>query len=943
MLAATAVGLRQLGRSDPVDRSVARPSAPAPEPHARPSATVAEASLRVEYAGCMAVVRDTGEFFFDTPRCLYETLDDAEQAAEPEQTCRTHQLRLWVTHPRAEDAEFVVQVDDHDLPLSSVQTYQVKHEPGLGFCISLPEHARSLRVDIPDQPPWSLALRHVTDAPELQAQRAAFRMRSSDIQYRLRGAEIDDDIGPLLSEIEQIIDDGLSTGLLSEVVVLATSASYFVNRLEHPTEAQDLLAGLEPLVSHYPEGQAMLSVYMARPLRRQGQRFASAIASREGSRIARRIAQPTLEFDGLSDYSLMLAELGYVEAAAKWSGVALALGRKHTPREVPRLLDIIATSNLRLMGAGRPYDDPSPYYRELLAPGASETPRREAMAHLGLAEYALLSHDPKATLDHLRRIDAHLLPPRSTVFMGALELSARAELGATPSQLEPILTRLEAIARSHPLEPSINWHVFVRRGQLLEARGDRAGALAAYEEAEEALDQFLLLGALGVGGEGMFARYDEGTQRLISLRLRGPEPQVHDALCVARRAQARLSRLSVVMQRLDGPELENIRPKIHDYREFKREYEQRLRRAKTLPGDEHDRAREEAEIEQRRLQDEALKILATRSHGQIRPPCDELRARTSGELLLGLYPLGDRLLVIAAGDGEPEVQWLSISTVDETDPAALSKLLLDPFDSILEGARHVRVLASGEGAAALPIHALPWRGEPLGLTRPVVYGVELPSPPATTPEAPAPAPTRPHAVVLHDERALGAEDAGKHARDALVELGLEVRSFTTDRPSTLVLRKHLEGASHFFYGGHAYLGPVDDDPDESWPPYPGGADRRPPYLPLDDLAHLEVADILMLHPGPTLAVLLGCDTGVTRSSGQQSLAVAFLGAGSQAVIASTKPVEARQAFILGEGLYRVLGPDIVGDPGAWMMHAMSWARTQGFDEESIGDFRVYVP
>ena len=77
-------------------------------------------------------------------------------------------------------------------------------------------------------------------------------------------------------------------------------------------------------------------------------------------------------------------------------------------------------------------------------------------------------------------------------------------------------------------------------------------------------------------------------------------------------------------------------------------------------------------------------------------------------------------------------------------------------------------------------------------------------------------------------------------------------------------------------------------------------------LPLADSAGLTIADILALERTPRWAVLSGCETGrSSRKAGESlGLAQAFLIRGSQAVVATSRPVSDQASALLVEGFYR---------------------------------------
>ncbi|MEM9459438.1 MAG: CHAT domain-containing protein [Myxococcota bacterium] len=930
-LTTLAAGVHPLGCSRPADC----PSGPALAPdstcpaRSEESSTPSESSAppgpEVEYGGCTDVMGALGD-------------DDVECVYQPGKT----ELVLWITHGRASEAE--IFVDEHRV---TPQRDTLAHEPGQGYRVVLGEHAQEVTVTVPEANPWSLRLRDASTLdPDYQAQRQAIAQRAANLQMRL----LDEDERALI-ELDRLIRYTLSRGLLSIALRIAVGTSYFAtNSLEQYAVARQVLDSLEPLATRYPEGHAMFSIYRGKASRRRGRQIDAAIHTRTGSQAAMRLRNPELQADGLTEYSMVLASLGYFEAAAHWRSYTLELGREAIPHEVSSLLEVNASINLLLEKAGQPHQDPRKYYEELherSLPGSPYAwPPKLAIAQLGLAELAMLDGDPKRALRLLDAVDEEQLTDRRRANARDLALQAHLALGSPHDVIASTLRSLEALT-SQTLELGVRWGTTVRRGQALEALGRPDDARLAYEASEALLDTLLPLAALGIGGQAVVARHDEGTQRLISLLLQGPWPHAAEAFCVARQAQARQGRLSLLMNGR-GPNREPsvLSENVEAYLDAKRSYEELLRRSETLPVDQLERAKKAARQRQRDIQRLALGLLSHQREYEVRPRCDALRARDPGELLLGLYPLGDDLVIFAAGDhgvAHHRRPGLRAEDVDPRD-AAVASSLLGPIDDSIRRASSIRVLTDDE-ASRIPIHALPFDGDSLlGLERPVIYGLELPE--SVNPRLAA-APSR--ALVLADNEALDASAAADNAAGALRAMSYEVEPFETDQRRSPEIRRLLPVVDHFYYAGHAYF-TIDRDSEGAqglWPPYPGGAALEPSYLPLDEVAHLEVADILMLDSVPEVTVLMGCATGVTdlrTHTGGQSLASAFVGAGAGVVIASSHTVDAEQAFLLSEGLYHHLATLDVEGPGRWMQAAMQWAQDdERWQTESFADYRVFVP
>ncbi|MEM9461067.1 MAG: CHAT domain-containing protein [Myxococcota bacterium] len=879
----------------------------------------------VEYGGCMMTLVSIGG---DNVECVYE----------PNKT----ELKVWVTHSRASEAKIFVDSDAVNPEGDSLE-----HEPGQGYRFVLHAGVRYVTVTVPGAESWSLRLRDVTTLdPRHDAQREAIVRQARLLQVRLHKHKDE----RALIELDRLIRYTLSRGLLSLALQIAAGTSYIAtNNLEQYAVAQQILDSLATLAERYPEGRAMFSIYRGRVSRLRGRQIDAAMHTRSGSQVAMRLRNSRLQVEGLAEYAMVLANLGYFEAAGHWTNYALELCRKEVPQEISRFLEMVASTNLLLKKNGHPYQDPQSYYEELRTRSSPSDSRTQtlllAIAHLGLAEIAILKDEPGKALRLLRQVDGQHLPHRWSVMTRDLELQAHLALDSPLHTLESKLRALEEVM-PQTLDLEVQWRAAVHRGQTLEALNRPRDALLAYEASERILDVFLPLVTVGVDSQNVAIRYDEGTHRLISLLLQESEPRAKDALCIARRAQARLRRLSVLLNRpdvaMDQPELFQ---EIDAYLRAKREHEELLRKATILPVDSLRRASRVAQQQRRDFQEIALAVLSRQREHEVRPRCEELRARSPGELLLGLYPVGEDLVVFISDD-EGVVHHVLRNrgaTVSDWRNTALARSLLGPIEDRIPRASSIRVLAGGE-ARAIPVHALPFEEDSLlGLERPVVYSFEFPVRMSELSTGPA------HALVLGDTQALGAVGVADFVAEALLARDHNVDAFTTNENMGVEIRALLPVSNHFFYAGHAYFRSEHDPADVQrlWPPYPGGAALGPSYLPLDEVAHLEVADVLMLDRVPELAVLMGGATGVDDRRthiGGQSLASAFVEAGSSVVIASTRTVNSQQAFLLSEGLYRHLLTLDAEGPGRWMQAAMRWVKNDDrWHAESFADYRVFVP
>jgi len=883
-------------------------------------------SVHVEFGGCKTVLWELGA---DSITCVYS---------------RDSPLQLWVDHPDAELAGILIADRPIDANLRTLES-----ESGAGFEVAIADSGvTALQVAVPDAPRWTLRmLEDASLGEDLERARAGFRHEGGKIQERLRAGD-----RTALESLDELLRNALSRGLLGDAVSFTPGASYFTTTvLEEPAAALQMLDALNDLtLRRFPHGHARLQIYRSQALRRLGHSLDATMAARDGSRIAMRLDDDKRLLGGLTEYSLLLAHLGYATAAARWSAEVLELGKSLDVAEPMLLLQMVAATHLLLERAGHAHADAQVYYEQIieLAKPGGESPHAATHAYslITLASIAMLHRAPQRAMDYLDTLDETGLPTRLQAYALDVELLALVTIGASPKTLRSRLEALDALV-ARVTDTDMKLRATVRRAHVLENLGEDTDAEQAYQDAEQMLDLLIPLAALGIGAEGSFAQLGEGTDRYLSFLLRGPTPRITEALCVARQAHARLTRMSSLTQRLDGESRSQIFRATSRYLESKEDYEDSLHDADTLPKDELELALRRTEWMSEQLERQAHEILSGGDAHYARPSCEQLTPRRPGEVLLSLYPLGDSLLVLTSSDLGDDYHRVDLPEPDDSGSLPLTLLapaLLGPIDEQLQHAQRIRVLASGS-ANAIPVHALSWNEQALILQKPVVYSLELP-PVDEEPDDPS---MIRHAVVhsdaeAHEDGAAAAADDGARRLD---EHGFEVQRFDTASAQGADIRAALAGTEHFLYAGHAYFQSSADpvSADDQWPPYPGGSESEPSYLPLDAFARLEVADILMTQPAPDVAVLIGCATGVTDERtrhGGQSLATAFLSAGSRVAVASTRPIQSEQAWILAGALYEQL-PEGRIEPGRWMQHALQTARRHGLREESIAYYRVFVP
>ncbi len=260
-----------------------------------------------------------------------------------------------------------------------------------------------------------------------------------------------------------------------------------------------------------------------------------------------------------------------------------------------------------------------------------------------------------------------------------------------------------------------------------------------------------------------------------------------------------------------------------------------------------------------------------------------------GEVILTFHPLpkGQGWAGFAA---YPEgLQVTRFDLPDLGDPEALARDLLVPFQRLLNGAERVRVLPYGP-LQAVDFHALPLSGEPLLARHLVVYSLDLPASPASTPAG------RQIALLVADPE--GNLPAAREEAAAVAEAipgwgsGWSLTRLVGTRASGKAVLVALPGAALFHFAGHGnFMGLAGWDSE----------------LRLADGSRLILGDLLALRPAPAWVVLSACDAG--RASEQApgegiGIAQAFLLAGSRAVIAATQSVQDRSARDLLREMYQ---------------------------------------
>jgi cellulose synthase operon protein C len=522
---------------------------------------------------------------------------------------------------------------------------------------------------------------------------------------------------------------------------------------------------------------------------------------------------------------------------------------------------------------------------------------------------------------------AHRLEPRPPLYhtLWWLDLEARLALSeGRPATALSLFDRLGKLAVA-ALSPDGRLRAAFGKARSQLSLGDQAAALATLRQAEAMLDEQSLQIPVQEGRELFMAT----RQAIVSLHVELLLDQGENApaLDAARHARSRLLR-----QVEHGDRLASLTPErrarwerlLAAYQRRRMALEERAKDDWKLPGDRlrREQAARSAETEEiKKLLDQALLVLGASGD----PPGERPPAPRPRELVLSYHPLPHGWVGFAADGKSVTAHRFELPPEALSRPEELARRLLLPFLASIRQARRLRILASGP-LQGVDFHALPFDGDVLMAGRPVVYGLDLPvsAGPARSPGG--------HALVVADPRS-DLPGALAEGRAVVETLASGSRTWIAEevergKASATAVRGRLARADLLHYAGHGTFSGI------------GGWESG---LLLADETELTLGDFLALERVPAWVVLSGCDTG--RSSAETpveglGLAHAFLLAGSQAVVASTRPAADRTVPAFFAQLYRQWDrePDLAV---ALQRAQLSWRqRNPGADWAS---FRLFEP
>ncbi len=252
----------------------------------------------------------------------------------------------------------------------------------------------------------------------------------------------------------------------------------------------------------------------------------------------------------------------------------------------------------------------------------------------------------------------------------------------------------------------------------------------------------------------------------------------------------------------------------------------------------------------------------------------------AGELILAIHPLRHGWAVVAADSDHVDARRIGPLRPGMA-PATLARHLLVPFAERIRRADQVRILPYGF-LNAIDIHALPFDGDVLLASVPVIYGYALPARVRT-------GPIEPSMLIIGDPRN-NLPNAVAEAREAEAlhrEAGIDVTILLREQATRAAFLDRLGSYDRLHFAGHSEV-----------------TDFGESTLLLSGRDTASSADLLRAPGVPRHVVLLACDSATEQ--GPRSIASLFLIHGAQTVVASSRQLRDADAARFSSVFYRAL-------------------------------------
>ncbi len=735
-------------------------------------------------------------------------------------------------------------------------------------------------------------------------------------------------------------------GLLRMASEVTLTCVYICILLHELDGAQAWVQRHEDLLPEYPPGQLVHGYYRGLVAKRQGDLRQALLDYIAHAKISERLGQSRDVFAARSEEGVLRGNLGDFHGAVEAYAQAASV-RDAMPAQIRgTLLNNRAWTRIEARARGRDIGDPLPLLKQSLAlygpDGAAPDPRAMVEVRLNLAYAHVLAGRAEQAAVALPEVE-QTKGARQLLWRGMVAAEIAALQGEVADAIKKFaeLGTLAAAARDFYLE----WFASVRQAELEVSQGNPDAALGHYRAAEQQLDRQITQISVDAGREQFCADRARSSWGLVALLLE--RQQLAEAACVARLARARTFQ---PLRRLytghgSSPEHhEQQKQALARFRTTREEVDREYERSWTLSRREGEMLRAQLSA---RLHEASRMVDAAYTYTADDPvcgqTCEALRRPGAGELLLVYYPQESGWVGFAITSVAVVAQ--RIAPVDpKASPERLSEQLLVPFTEQIAAAERLRLIPSRE-LLQVDFHALPLLGEPLISHIPIAYALDLPRDIDADARAQSQVLTPRAVVVAPPSNLAAAAHEATYVEDTLKNARWQVEAIVQREATLAGVSGAIVGAGLLHFVGHAR-----GDGLSGWDS----------SLELAGDSTLSVADVLALDgPAPTTVVLNGCETGITDPEtlgGGMSLALAFLLAGSKAVIATGAEVDDRASATWVRNLYAQLGPVAItgSQPRQTFVRGTMQEKSPGqldaarllqasWGGGEVGPYRVWVP
>lgn len=811
------------------------------------------------------------------------------------------QLTVWIKSEPGDELAFFIDKENGPLQPRDPEIIQ----GGKRYILELPELAGHLQIESKRHGRWRLKLEKesengiVESAKKLRAEGKYVEatqllkeemanwgepLRSTALSLLARLLLQQNQIEPAIEHFRRSLLVHHRAGRIGAAVSDATALAYtLIYNGKRFVEAREVLELVKPV----PQEAALLQLYMNNvsgllatttgDLRLAHDRIVAA------DEIAKRHGLTTLIKHTSKAVAVVYEKLGrYREAFEMYEEMWSQEKDEATPCTKAWLLNEMGWIWVSALEAGeKEVPDPVPWLERAVSTftkSCPENPSHLVNAHLSLAlAYLHNRQTEKATrvlAESFKYKQGYVL--RNQLWKNDVEARI-ALINQNPEEANRLFTNLLRRAQD-VFDFEAEWRATVGIAQALERLGRLGRSLEKYEEAEKMLDQGALRVALDEGRAAFLAERQRATERHVALLIRMKEYRRASDVVRKTRSRALRTLFQISARRGAGAKWDASLAK------YWKEREKLLASAsneRDLPGEHLKPARQRLEKQKQVLNqilDDALSGMPHESsEGNQR---DRLPSPDPGELILTYFEIEGSWYGFAALQEQITLRALGPITPD-LDLDTLSKRILLPFTKEIANSHQLRIVPHGF-LENVDFHRLTWNDDVILASKHIVYGLDISERSLETNSSNDRHDTGAiHATIVVDP------DGNLHAsrkEGAIVKKALQqsdqgyvITYLEQDQVKHSAVRGALRQADLFHYSGHAvYRG------------YEGWDSAL--LLSLND--EFSLRDILALGRTPPLVFLNACESSKTDTGEVTALnlARAFIVAGSQQVIASTRPL-----------------------------------------------------